>query len=126
VCLLEEIEEFAIVSAKHRSWFLFDRVARLAERGEDYFCHVCLPEIERAAAAVFHGLGRKRSHLASTEMVREELERSRAAMRPNSVVLKSSHLSGINRWLERLQCISDIQRQIGKPITMPTANVAKK
>jgi hypothetical protein len=64
------------------------------ERGEDYFCHVCLPEIERAAAAVFHGLGRKQSHLASTEMVREELERSRAAMRPNSVVLKSSHLSG--------------------------------
>jgi hypothetical protein len=37
-----------------------------------------------------------------------------------------SHLSGINRGLERLQCISDIQRQIGKPITMPTANVAKK
>ena len=33
MCLLRgKLEEFAIVSAKHRSWFLFDRVARLAER----------------------------------------------------------------------------------------------
>jgi len=47
----------------------------------------------------------------------------KAAMHaPHPVIPKSSHLSGINR----LQCISDIQRQIGKPITMPTANVAKK
>ena len=42
----------------------FDPVARLAERGEAYVCHVCLPEIGRAAPAVFHGLGLKRSHLA--------------------------------------------------------------
>jgi hypothetical protein len=68
-----EIEEFAIVSAKHRSWSAFDRVACLAERGEDYFCDVRLPEIERAPPAVFHGLGRKRSYLASAEMVRGEL-----------------------------------------------------
>jgi hypothetical protein len=47
-------------------------------------------------------------------------------MRSHPFIPKSSHLSGIKRWLERLQCISDIQRQIGKPITMPTANVAKK
>ena len=72
MCLLEEIEELGIFSAKHRSWSVFDRVARLAERGEAYVCHVCLPEIERAAPAVFHGLGRKRSHLASAEMVRAE------------------------------------------------------
>jgi hypothetical protein len=45
---------------------------------------------------------------------------------PHPVIPKSRHLSGNNRRLERLQCISDIQRQIGKPITMPTANVAKK
>jgi len=44
----------------------------MAERGEAYVCRVCLPEIERAAPAAFHGLGRKRSHLASTEMVRGE------------------------------------------------------
>jgi hypothetical protein len=40
-----------------------------------------LPEIERAAPAAFRGLGRKRSHLASAEMVRGELERSSTAMR---------------------------------------------
>jgi len=65
-------EKLGIFSAKHRSWFLFDRVSRLAERGEAYFCNVCLPEIGRASPAVFHGLGRKRSHLASAEMVRAE------------------------------------------------------
>jgi hypothetical protein len=75
VCLSGKSEELAIFSAKHRPWSTFDRVARLAERGETYVCHVCLPEIERAAPAVFHGLGRKRSHLASAEMVREEFEK---------------------------------------------------
>jgi len=32
---------------------------------------------------------------------------SRAAMRPNSVILKSSHLSGFNRGLERFQSFPD-------------------
>jgi hypothetical protein len=50
-------EKRGIFSAKHRSWCVFDRVARLAERGETYVCHVCLPEIGRASPAVFHGLG---------------------------------------------------------------------
>src|ERR1700730_1645000 len=65
-------EKLGIFSAKHRSWCLFDRVACLAGRGENHFCNACLPEIRRAAPAVFHGLGRKRSHLASAEMVRAE------------------------------------------------------
>jgi hypothetical protein len=67
-----EFEELVILSAKHRSWCVFDRVACLAERGENHFCNACLPEIRRASPAVFHGLGRKRSHLASAEMVRAE------------------------------------------------------
>ena len=33
---------------------------------------------------------------------------SRAAMRPNSVILKSSHLSGFNRGLERFQSFPDL------------------
>jgi len=37
-----KLEEFAIVSAKHRSWFLFDRVAHLAERSDAHIYHVCL------------------------------------------------------------------------------------
>ena len=39
MCLLRgKLEEFAIVSAKHRSWFLFDRVARfkVALAGTDH------------------------------------------------------------------------------------------
>ncbi len=83
--LSEISEELVIFSAKHRSWSVFDRVARLAERGEAYVCNVRLPEIERAAPAVFHGLGRKRSHLASAEMVRAELERFKYCNAPSTL-----------------------------------------
>jgi len=80
-------EKLGIFSAKHRSWSAFDRVACLAERGEDYFCNVRLPEIERASPAVFYGLGRKRSHLASAEMVRAELERFKSRRAPPHAAL---------------------------------------
>ncbi len=39
---------------------------------------------------------------------------SRAAMRPNSVILKSSHLSGFNRGLERLQSFPDQSDVFGR------------
>jgi hypothetical protein len=76
---------------KYEGGSAFDRVACLAERGEDYFCNVRLPEIGRAAPAVFHGLGRKRSHLASTEMVRAEFVKFDQGMIVGSFCL----LSGI-------------------------------
>jgi hypothetical protein len=59
-------------------------------------------------------------------MVRVELERSRAAMRVYSAILEAGQLSGFYGKLEFLKSISDIQCQTGKPITMPTANVAIK
>jgi len=36
---------------------------------------------------------------------------------------QGDHFSGFDRSLECLERISDIQRQTGKPISMPTANV---
>ena len=66
-----KVEEFAI-SAKHRPSSVFNRVARLAERGELYVRYVCLPEIEQATPVVIHWLRRKRSHLAIAKMVRAE------------------------------------------------------
>ena len=47
-------------------------------------------------------------------------------MRSKAAVLEAGHLSDFDRRLERFQSISDIECQTGKPITMPTANVAKK
>jgi hypothetical protein len=114
VCVRQEnSEELFIVSARHRSWCVFDRVACLPERGENHFCNACLPEIRRASPAVFHGLGRKRSHLASAEMVRAGLERSRAAMRAYSAIFEAGRLSGFYGNLECLKNISDIQYQTG-------------
>jgi hypothetical protein len=67
-----KVEEVAIFSTKHRPWSVFNRVARIAECGELYVRHVCLPQIERATPAVIHWLRRKRSHQAIAEMVRAE------------------------------------------------------
>jgi len=39
---------------------------------------------------------------------------------------QGDHFSGFDRSLECLERISDIQRQTGKPISMPTAKVAIK
>jgi len=36
---------------------------------------------------------------------------------------QGDHFTGFDRSLECLERISDIQRQTGKPISMPTANV---
>jgi len=41
-------------------------------------------------------------------------------------VAESDHFPGFNRGLERFQCILDIQDQTGKPIMIPTANVAMR
>jgi hypothetical protein len=47
-------------------------------------------------------------------------------MRAYSAILEAGQLSGFYGKLECLKSISDIQCQTGKPITMPTANVAIK
>jgi hypothetical protein len=44
-------------------------------------------------------------------------------MRPHRPEPKPGNLSGFYGSLECLKRISDIQRQTGKPISMPTANV---
>jgi hypothetical protein len=44
-------------------------------------------------------------------------------MRTHPSRLESRRFSGFDRGLECLKSISDIQRQTGKPISMPTANV---
>jgi hypothetical protein len=54
------------------------------------------------------------------------LTRPDAVMRPHRPVPKPGNLSGFYGSLECLKSISDIQRQTGKPISMPTANVAIK
>jgi hypothetical protein len=45
-------------------------------------------------------------------------------MGPKTAVLKSCCFSGFNRSFERFQRIPDIQDKTGKPIMIPTANVA--
>jgi hypothetical protein len=44
----------------------------------------------------------------------------------HAAVFESSHLSSFYGSFECLKSISDIQYQTGKPIMVPTANVAKK
>ena len=47
-------------------------------------------------------------------------------MPAHPAILAAGQLSGFYGKLECLKSISDIQCQTGKPITMPTANVAIK